>query len=174
MPANNNRRQNTASDMPKGRKQVKKEATTRKAAEQITFKPQGKGPCKHTPKTIAEQQQLTNEQCFEPAKILAQQHKVGVLQFLVCWKGCSNVYDSWEPLVNIPGSEDLIRDYCAERVEKEAKDEAKRNEAEQTHAHAGACALRGGGGGGGSGGLAFPFYLKPSRRSWIHTMVGGW
>ena len=117
--------------MPKGRKRVKKEATTRKAAEQITFKPQGKGPCKRMPKTIAEQQQLTNEQCFEPAKILAQQHKVGVLQFLVRWKGCSNAYDSWEPLVNIPGSEDLIRDYRAERAEKEAKDEAKRNEAKR-------------------------------------------
>ena len=45
--------------MPKGRKRVKKEATAKKAAEQITFKLQlqGKGPCKRTPKTIAEQQQ---------------------------------------------------------------------------------------------------------------------
>ena len=62
-PPNNNRRQNTqaASGVPKGGNRVKKEATAKKAAEQIIFKPQGKGPCKRKPKTIAEQQQLTNE-----------------------------------------------------------------------------------------------------------------
>ena len=43
------------------------------AAALVKFKPQGKeGSNKRTPKTIAEQQELANEEFFEPEKILAE------------------------------------------------------------------------------------------------------
>ena len=114
----------------RGGRRLKKIEQLKVAAED-TFKPVGKGPCKRTPKTILEQQELTNETLFEPEKITAQRFVKGVLQFLVSWRGYSAKYDSWEPLVNIPGSEDLVRDYRLERVREEEKAEKKRQEAKR-------------------------------------------
>ena len=70
--------------------------------------------------------------------MLAERTIRGVLQYEIRWKGHSKQYDSWGPLVNLPGSEDLVRDFQKERAEKNAKREAeleekkrKKREAEQ-------------------------------------------
>ena len=86
-----------------------KKKQLQKAAALVPFQPQGKGPHKRTPRTILEQQQLANEEFFEPEKVLAESTKGGALQFEIKWKGFSQKFNSWEPLVNLPGSEDLIR-----------------------------------------------------------------
>lgn len=95
----------------------------KEAAALVVFKPQGKDH-KRTPKTIAEQEELASEEFFEPELIEAERTSNGVLQFLVRWKGYDKKYDTWEPLVHLPGSEDLIRDFRAKKAERIAVAEA--------------------------------------------------
>ena len=91
------------------------------AAALVTSQPQGKGPRKCTPKTIVEQQELAQEELFEPGKVFAERMVRGALQYEVRWVRYSAKYDSWGPLVNLPGSEDLIRDFRKTLAEKNGK-----------------------------------------------------
>ena len=57
----------TASMGKRGGSSTPKQLQLQQAAALVTFQPQGKGPRKRTPRTIAEQQELAQEDFFEPA-----------------------------------------------------------------------------------------------------------
>ena len=54
------------------RKPKKHPLQLQQAAALVSFRPQGKGTHKRTPKTITEQQELAQEDFFEPEKVLVR------------------------------------------------------------------------------------------------------
>ncbi|KAL1507092.1 hypothetical protein AB1Y20_007951 [Prymnesium parvum] len=48
---------------------------------------------------------------YEPEKVVAQRLAKGVSQFLVKWVGYESKDNTWEPIENLAGCEDIIADF---------------------------------------------------------------
>jgi len=62
---------------------------------------------------------------YQVREIKAHRKCYGVDQYLVGWEGLATQHDTWEPVENLPGSEDAITAFCKEQAEKAAESEAR-------------------------------------------------
>ncbi|KAK3242712.1 hypothetical protein CYMTET_47616 [Cymbomonas tetramitiformis] len=62
---------------------------------------------------------------YQVREIKAHRKCYGVDQYLVVWEGLATQHDTWEPVENLPGSEDDITAFCKEQAEKAAESEAR-------------------------------------------------
>ena len=96
-------------------------------------KAQGNGANKRTPTSAFDP--AAGKDIYEPEKIIAQRLAKGITQWQVKWKGYDAKDNTWEPIENLSGCEDMIADFKerektriaqleaaadAKRVEKEA------------------------------------------------------
>eukprot|EP00854_Cymbomonas_tetramitiformis_P034391 gene34391-biopygen28480 len=111
---------------------------TRSSSNNAPLIPQGKGPVKRTqlhPYDAAGSDNTT----YEVEHILAARTRYGEPQWLIRWKGLTEISDTWEPLRNIPGSEadvEAFKDKQAREQDEIAKktmeeEEKRRKDAAQ-------------------------------------------
>ena len=99
---------------------------------------QGIGGKKRTPQSAFDPAAGGN--IYEPEKVVAERLAKGITQYNVKWVGYEAKHNTWEPIENLAGCEDLIAAYkelqrqktaeieAAAVVAKAAKDEEKRQE----------------------------------------------
>ena len=70
-------------------------------------KAQGKGPTKRTPTSAFDT--AAGKDIYEPEKIIARRTvKGGESQWQVKWNGYDSKHNTWEPIANLAGCEDMI------------------------------------------------------------------
>ena len=108
-------------------------------AAQPTIKPQGKEQ-KRTPTSAFDP--AAGRDVYEPEKVVAARLCRGTRQWLVKWTGYEAKHNTWEPLENLAGCEDLIADFNEREktriAQLEAAAEATRNEKQDAAAKAAA------------------------------------
>ncbi|KAL1507093.1 hypothetical protein AB1Y20_007951 [Prymnesium parvum] len=81
---------------------------------------------------------------YEPEKVVAQRLAKGVSQFLVKWVGYESKDNTWEPIENLAGCEDIIADFKEREktrvAQLEAAAEATRQDKQAAAAAAAAAA----------------------------------
>ena len=104
---------------------AKKNASKAKAAAAAppVLKAQGAaGGKKRTPQSSFDA--AAGNDTYEPEKIVAQRCSKGVSQWLVKWVGWESKHNTWEPIENLAGCEDMIADFNGRRKQLEAEAEA--------------------------------------------------
>ena len=98
----------------------KKKATT--AAVTPTLTAQGTGGKKRTPQSAFDP--AKDQDVYEPEKIVAERMSKGVTQYQVKWVGWESKHNTWEPIENLAGCEDMIAEMKELRRQKDAELEA--------------------------------------------------
>ena len=84
--------------------------TKKQKQKHATPKATGQGPIKRTPKSYYEQD--TKDETWEIDQILAETAPgVAIPKWFIHWKGWDAKFDSWEPLENLAGCEEVIRQF---------------------------------------------------------------
>ena len=90
--------------------------TNEAPAPSQVLKPQGKDT-KRTPQSSFDT--AAGKDVYEPEKVVAQRTAKGVLQFQVKWVGYDAKSNTWEPLENLAGCEDLVADFKAREMQRQ-------------------------------------------------------
>ena len=111
----------------------------RKATPAAPLKPmpaQGRGGKKRTPQSAFDP--AAGKDIYEPERIVAERLAKGVTQFHVKWVNWEPKHNTWEPIENLAGCEDLIADFKERKKQKDAELEAaaQSRKAEQQEAAA--------------------------------------
>ena len=107
-----------------------------KAAAAPPLKAQGTGK-KRTPQSAFDS--AAGKDVYEPEKVIAQRTaKGGVTQYQIKWVGWESKHNTWEPLENLAGCEDMIADFKEREkqrhAELDAEAEAKRIQKQEAFA----------------------------------------
>lgn len=77
-----------------------------------------------------EEEEPLAEGVYQVEKIVGQAMINGIIHYRVKWQGFSSAEDTWEPVENLEGCNDLLAEFLAKEAEKEKKKEKKRAEEE--------------------------------------------
>eukprot|EP00966_Prymnesium_polylepis_P106687 2469678-Prymnesium_polylepis.2 len=80
---------------------------------------QGQGGKKRTPQSAYDP--AAGKDIYEPERIIAERLSKGVTQFQVKWANFEAKHNTWEPIENLAGCEDLIADYKERKKQKDAE-----------------------------------------------------